>query len=600
MNLSGDERAEGRLAAQDAAAGVSEPLATAAAPGTMKWCGWGAEGQRFDPIDRPGVWSYAQAHLGITEDLPRNVPVAPEQIALPTPIENSAFLAAAGEILEPTSCSRSAADRLLHAYGKSTRDLWRMRHGQVTFAPDCVLFPASEEQIVRLIAAAKRHDVVLVPFGGGSNVAGCLEVQRRDGRMVATINLRRFNRVLGIDRVSGTARVQAGILGPDLEQALAAAGLTLGHFPDSFPYSTLGGWIATRSSGMLSDSYGNIEDMVLALRMVTPSGVIETREVPHASNGPDAKRLCIGSEGTLGIITEVTLSVRRAPRKREFRGYLFPSFAAGVEAMRACVHGGVAPVLSRLNDPDRTQLSAAFRRKPGWAQAVLGHAFKSYLTRVRGFDLTQGCLLIAAFEGDRNTIAWRRRQAEAVYRRQGGVGLGRSPGEAFAEGKFDFPYIRDFLMEYNVLADVGETSTVWSNIIPLYHAGTAAYREALGRGGRRHWVGCHVSHSYAAGASAYFTFAFSCQRGASGEVDPWTELEHYLAAKRAGLDCFSRHGATLSHHHAVGYEHLPWLAGESPMPGGSVVAAVKSTLDPTGIMNPGKLIPDPSLARLAG
>jgi alkyldihydroxyacetonephosphate synthase len=599
MQLSGDERAGG-LAVEGAAAGAAGPTAGTAAPGTMKWYGWGAEGQRFDPVDRPGVWSYAQAHLGIAEHLPRNVPVAAEHIALPAPIENAPFLTAVTEILGAASCSQSAVDRLLHAYGKSTRDLWRMRHGQVTFAPDCVLFPETEEQIRRVIAAASLHDVVIVPFGGGSNVAGCLEVQRRDGRMVATINLRRFNRVLAIDKVSGTARIQAGILGPDLEQALAADGLTLGHFPDSFPYSTLGGWIATRSSGMLSDSYGNVEDMVLALRMLAPSGVIETRPVPHASNGPDAKRLCFGSEGTLGIITEVTLCVRRAPQRREYRGYLFPSFAAGLEAMRTCVHAGVAPALSRLNDPDRTQLSAAFRRKTGWAEAALGHAFKSYLRRVRGFDLAQGCVLIAAFEGDPRALAWRRRRAEAVYHRHGGVGLGRSPGEAFAEGKFDFPHIRDFLMDYNVLADVGETSTVWSNMLPLYRAGMAAYRDALGRGGRRHWVGCHISHSYAAGASAYFTFAFACKRGPSGEVDPWAELEHYSAAKRAGLDCFSRHGATLSHHHAVGYEHLPWLAGESPMPGGSVVAAVKATLDPTGIMNPGKLIPDRSLARLAG
>ena len=578
----------------------AETVASRLAPGTMKYYGWGAEGQDFDPVDRPGVWPYAKAHLALTEDLPRNVPMAAESIALPAATENAAFLEALAGILDPTAISRSAIDRLVHAYGKSTRDLWRMRHGQVAFAPDCVLFPESEEQIVRIIAAAKRHDVVIVPFGGGSNVAGCLEVQRRDGRMVATINLRRCNRILGIDKISCTARVAAGILGPDLEQALAAEGLTLGHFPDSFPYSTLGGWIATRSSGMLSDSYGNIEDMVLALRMVSPAGVIETREVPHASNGPDAKRLCFGSEGTLGIITEVTLSVRRAPEKREFRGYLFPSFAAGIEAMRACVHAGVAPALSRLNDPDRTQLSAAFRRETGWTQAMLGHAFKAYLRRVRGFDLSQGCLLIVAFEGDRNTVAWRRRQAEAIYRRQGGIGLGRSPGEAFAEGKFDFPHIRDFLMEYNVLADVGETCTVWSNMLPLYRAAMAAYREALGRGGRPHWLGCHISHSYAAGASAYFTFAFTCKRGPAGELDPWTELEHYSAVKRAGLECFSKHGATLSHHHAVGYEHLPWLAGESPMPGGSVVAAVKATLDPTGIMNPGKLIPERSLERLAG
>jgi alkyldihydroxyacetonephosphate synthase len=566
--------------------------------GTMKWYGWGAEGQRFDPVGRPGIWPYAKTHLGIDEHLPRNVPVPPDRIPLPRPVTNAPFLDAIARILRPGAWSRSPMDRLIHAYGKSTRDLWRMRHADVSFAPDCVLFPETEDEIAAVVEAAARHNVVVVPFGGGSNVAGCLEVQHRDGRMVATVNLRQFNRVLAIDKMSGTARVQAGILGPDLEQALAAEGLTLGHFPDSFPYSTLGGWVATRSSGMLSDTYGNIEDMVLSLRMVTPSGVIATRDVPHASNGPDAKRLCFGSEGTLGIITEVTLNVRTAPPKREFRGYLFPSFEAGIDAMRTCVHAGLAPALSRLSDPDRTQLSAAFRRKSGSTQEAVGRVFKSYLRVVRGFDLGQACLLIAAFEGDRDVIAWRRRQAEGIYRRHGGVGLGRGPGEAFAEGKFDFPYIRDFLMDYGALADVGETSTVWSNIVPLYRDGVAAYREALGRGGRRHWVGCHISHSYAAGACVYFSFAFGCKRGPAGAIDARAELDHYLAAKRAGLECFSRCGATLSHHHAVGYEHLPWLGGESPVPGGSVVAAVKAVFDPAGIMNPGKLVPTDSAARL--
>ena len=555
----------------------------------MKWYGWGAEGHGFDPVGRPGLWPYAQAQLGLTANRLRTDLVAAADIGLPPLHEHAEFLAAARTIVGPQRCSQTHHDRLLHAFGKSTRDLWRVRHGRVDYAPDCVVFPESEQEIVALLRAADTHGVVVIPFGGGSNVAGCLELREPDARFVVAVNLRRYNRVLAIDAFSATVRAQSGILGPDLEQALNGAGLTLGHFPDSFPYSTLGGWIATRSSGMLSDGYGNPEDMLLSLRMASPAGFVETRDVPHASNGPDPKRLCTGSEGTLGIITEITMSVRALPPKREYRGYLFPDFASGVEAMRVCMRAGAMPAMTRLNDVDRTHLTAAFRRQGSPLEDLVAGVVKRYLRSVRKLDPARACLMIAAFEGDAPTIAWQRRRAETIYRRHGGIGIGRGAGDAFAEGKFDFPYIRDFLTDYDVIVDVSETSTVWSNVVPLYEAGMAAYRAVLADGGRRSWVGCHVSHSYPAGTSLYFSFAFACRLDAAGRVDPWAELEHFDAVKRAGLDCFAAHGATLSHHHAVGVDHLPWLRSESAVAGGSTVDAVKAALDPRGIMNPGKL-----------
>jgi alkyldihydroxyacetonephosphate synthase len=579
----------------------SERCLTAGVPGTMKWYGWGSEGQGFDPVGRPGLWPYARRHLGIDGDRPARPPVPLERLALPPVHANPGFSAGLDAILGSDGWSQSAADRVLNAFGKSTRDLWRLRHGRVPYAPDYVLFPDSEAQILAIVALADRHRVALVPFGGGSNVAGCLEVQQDDGRAVAAVNLRRYNRVLAIDRVSGTARVESGILGPELERVLNAEGLTLGHMPDSFPFSTLGGWVATRSSGMLSDGYGNIEDMVLSLRMATPAGTVTTRDVPHASNGPDANRLCIGSEGALGIITEVTVCVRPNPPAREFRGYLFPSFEAGIEAMRQCQHAGAMPALTRLNDPMKTQLSAAFHRKSTGLKALLSAAFKAYLRRLRGVRFDSVCLLIAAFEGDDRMRAFQRRAVEGIYRRHGGIAVGRGPGESFAEGKFDFPYIRDFLMDKDVLVDVAETSTVWRTIVPLYRDAMRVLEDGLGAGGRHRWVGCHVSHSYPAGASLYFSFAMTCRDGADGPAEPWGEMEHFFAVKRAALDCFAAHGATLSHHHAVGNDHLPWLLAESPVAGGTVVDAVKATLDPNGIMNPGKLVrPRAPLLREAG
>jgi alkyldihydroxyacetonephosphate synthase len=220
----------------------------------------------------------------------------------------------------------------------------------------------------------------------------------------------------------------------------------------------------------------------------------------------------------------------------------------------------------------------------------MGKLAKAWLRHVRGLDLQNVCLMIAAFEGDRASIAAQRGAVEAVYGRHGGVGVGRGPGDSFARGKFDFPYIRDFLLDYKVMVDVSETSIRWSEMMPLYEAAKRTFQQALGAGGRQFWLGCHVSHTYPTGASLYFSFAFRCLTDASGRYDPWRELEHYVAVKRAGLDCFAAHGATLSHHHAVGYEHLPWLLDENRCGPGTVVDALKAQLDPNDIMNPGKLV----------
>lgn len=562
---------------------------TSALPGTMKWCGWGRESDHFELADRPYLWPFLQRHLRISEQQTRTAPVALDSILLSPRRENPLFLSRIAEIFPPLRWSIGDFDRLLHAYGKSTRDLWRIRHGRVDFAPDCVVYPDNEDEVCQLLAAADQHGVVIIAFGGGTNVAGCLEVHRPDPRMVCTVNMRRMNRVLDVDPVSRIARVQAGILGPDLERALAGHGLMLGHVPDSFPYSTLGGWAASRSAGMFSDGYGNIEDMVLSLRVATPSGLIRTLDVPRASSGPDANRICIGSEGTLGIITEVTVSLRKIQRCREFHGYLFPTFEQGIDAMRECRGSGHVPILSRLNDAKRTQLSAAFRHRGSMIHGIASRVIKSYIA-ARGFDAEAASLLICAYEGDCPAAARRqRRSCESVFYSYGAIRLGRSPGESFAEGRFDFPFIRDFLMDFDVICDVSETSTTWSRLKPLYYALSKALSDALCSDERPSWFGCHISHTYHAGAMLYFSYGFRCKSpGPACDVE--AELAHYLAVKRAVLDCISSHGATLSHHHSVGYEHLPWLPAESVVGDGTLIDAIKSKIDPNGIMNPGKLV----------
>jgi alkyldihydroxyacetonephosphate synthase len=550
-------------------------------PRHMKWWGWGDVDAGFDNAAHPGFWPFAQAQLGVEADTPAIPPVTLDAVELPEAIVNPRFLAELESALHPGQIYDNRLERVIHAYGKGLRDLFRLRRGSAEGAPDLVVYPESENDVIAVLRAAAHHDVVVIPFGGGSNIAGCLE-RMEAHRMAVSLDTRRMRRVLAVDADSFTARVEAGVFGPDLEDQLGAQGMTLGHFPDSFLHSTLGGWIATRSAGMQSDKYGKIEDMVISLRMVTPEGVLATRAVPKSSNGIDVNHLCIGSEGTLGVITEATMRVHPRPETRIVPAYLFPDFEAGLEAMRECMRRECLPSMVRLNDPDKTALSLAFKPASSRISQAVSKIFKTYL-RAKGFDLPRACLMLTAFEGRSSTVTAQLRYVSAIYRKFGGVSLGSSAGKSFEATKYDFPHIRDFLLERDVTSDVSETSTVWSNILPLYRATTKDLRAGISESGVPPFVGCHISHTYRSGASLYFTFGFKQQQG--------SEMEQYLRVKRAAQQSFMDHGATLSHHHAVGTEHLPWLAADISPLGVKAVAAIKQGLDPANTMNPGRLQP---------
>jgi alkyldihydroxyacetonephosphate synthase len=550
-------------------------------PQHMKWWGWGNEDVDFRADRHPNFWPFAKTVLGIEGDGYHRREWKLEEVELPEALVDERFLTKLRSILSPAQISGDAKERVIHAYGKGFRDLFRLRRGVAIGAPDLVIYPESERDVCLTLRAAAERDVVLIPFGGGSNISGCLE-RMEARRMCVSLDMRRMRRVLEVDAKSCTARIEAGVFGPDLEEQLGAYGVTMGHFPDSFLHSTLGGWIATRSAGMQSDKYGKIEDMVVAVRMATPEGVLETRAVPKSSNGIDVKHLCIGSEGTFGVITEATMRVHARPEMRQVRGYLFPEFEGGIESMHACVCQESMPAMVRLNDPDKTALSLAFRPPSAGLTKVVGDLFKSYL-RVKGFAAARTCLMLTAFEGSQSAVARQMREVEAIYRRRGAVSLGASAGKSFESTKYDFPHIRDFLLDRDVTADVSETSTVWSNIVPLYRDTIAVLRDRIGESGVRPFAGCHISHTYQCGASAYFTFGFR-QRAEQ-------EMEQYLQVKRAVQQSFIDHGATLSHHHAVGTEHLPWLAADISPLGVQVVAAIKHGFDPGNIMNPGRLRP---------
>ena len=554
----------------------------------MKWWGWGHEDVSFSDADKPKLWPYLSGELGL-EQVEPTPPVKFDDVHLPAAKENAPFIAALRDALAHDQFSVDKKDRLIHAAGKAFRDLFRLRRGQVDFAPDLIVYPASEVDVVAIVKAAHEHNAVLIPFGGGTNIAGCIEPKDRDERFIVSLDMCRMHRVLAVDKKSLLARIEAGVYGPHMEEQLEAEGVTLGHFPDSFVHSTLGGWVATRSAGMQSDKYGKIEDMVIALRMVTPSGTIVTRTVPNTSNGIDVRSLCVGSEGILGVITEVTMQVHRLPEYKMFEGWLFPDFESGIHAIHECMRHGTMPVITRLNDPGKTALSAAFKKVEPPLKQKIGAVMKWYLRNIKGIDFTKCCMMTTAYEGDYDTFHMQRRESNRVFRKYGGVNLGEGPGNSFKEAKYDFPHVRDYLMDRGVMGDVSETSTTWDNLHNLYTKTITNIQKAIRDTGVDPWVGCHISHNYHTGASLYFTFGCRQIEG--------RELDQYLYIKKAAEDSFLKNGGTVSHHHAVGTEHLPWIEADLSPAGLKAVRAIKDGLDPKSVMNPGKILPGPDPLR---
>jgi alkyldihydroxyacetonephosphate synthase len=553
------------------------------ATGRMKWWGWGDEGVSFTHHGKPALGPFLERHLAIDVERPASRPVAFEEIDIPDPALPADLRVALEEAVGAENVSTDALDRVVHARGKCLRDLVRHRAGDVGRIPDAVVRPGDEEAAASLVRAAVDADAVLIPFGGGTNISGSLEAPQSELRSVITADLGRLDRVLAIDSGSRIARVQAGVLGPDLEEQLNARGWTLGHFPDSFTHSTLGGWIATRSSGMQSDRYGDVADLTRAVRVATPAGMLVTRPVPHASTGPSVREMVLGSEGRLGIITEATVHVHRTPQKRTILGYLFPSWTEGLAAMRAIAESEASPSVTRVSDAYETQFSFATKQGDSLLDRAKSKALTTYLTRRRDYDLEAMSLAFIGYEGSDKHVARQRRLVGRIVGRHGGVCIGTSPGALYDQKKFDTPYIRDYLLDRGVLADVSETSAPWSALPRLYDNVMAAARGAFGELSVPGYIMCHLSHSYHAGACLYFTFALT----PSEDRDP---LAQYDLVKSAIQQTFIDSGATLSHHHAVGTEHSRWLEEDISAPGVAMVRALFDGMDPGANLNPGKIV----------
>ncbi|MER6302773.1 FAD-binding oxidoreductase [Kitasatospora sp. NPDC001539] len=522
----------------------------------MKWDAWGDPALAKElSADIKGLLAAA---LGVTGDATAG-PGADEVVLRPSRITAEDLEALASAVGE-AHVSAADADRLPRAGGKSTPDLLRRRSREPQDAPDAVVVPGSEQEIAAVLALCAELRIAVVPFGGGTSVVGGLDPERGALRAVISLDLRRLDRLVELDETSGEAVLEAGLTGPAAEALLAERGWELGHYPQSFRFATIGGFAATRSSGQDSAGYGRFDEMVRGLRVVTPAGVLDLGRAPASAAGPDLRQLFLGSEGTLGVITAVRLRVHPLPAVKAHEAWSFPDFATGTAALRAVEQQGTGPTVIRLSDEAETMVNLAMTEQIGGAPAV------------------SGCLAVTVFEGDATQVAARQQLTRAALLAAGGTSLGEEPALAWEHGRFNAPYLRDSLLNAGALCETLETAAGWSALPGLRTAVTEALTGALPGA----LVLCHISHVYPTGASLYFTVV-----AALGE-DP---LARWAVAKRAAGDAILRAGGTITHHHAVGADHRPWMTAEIGELGVRILRAVKAELDPAGILNPGKLIP---------
>ncbi len=531
-----------------------------------RFWGWGYEHEGPDEAQLAGVRAALGPMLGMEHVERRPAPTL-DEVELRAP-----RVKAPDAIASKTSVA--PFDRASHSYGKSYRDLVRAFARDFENPPDLVAFPETEADIVALLDWCNDARVAAIPFGGGSSVCGGVEpVVGGDYKGTLSIDLTKLDRVLEIDPVSRAARIQAGALGPVLEEQLRAEGLSLRHYPQSFEFSTLGGWIATRSGGHFATLFTHIDELVEGLRVVTPHGIVESRRLPGSGAGPSPDRLFIGSEGILGVITEAWMKVFTRPRFRASFSAGFPDFLAGARAVRRIAQAGLYPANCRLLDPIEAMLNGA----GGGDQAVL----------------------IVGFESDDHPLdAWIGRAAELVRDLGGEVPdsairvksdegtLREGASAAWRQAFIRAPYLRDELVALGVFVETFETATTWDRFDELYTAVGAAAREAANATGGASIVTCRITHAYPDGAAPYFTVITPARRGA--------ELEQWNTIKGAITDSMLDHGGTVTHHHAVGRDFRPWYDRQRPEGFAAALGAAKRALDPAGVLNPGVLLPAPA------
>lgn len=530
---------------------------SAVEPPEMRWDGWG------DPALATELPRAVRALLPLLLGRVRRPEPAPsiDEITTDDSRLGPDDLQALHSVVGWDHVHTDAETRLRRAGGRSTPDLLRRRQRRQR-VPDAVVRPADHDQVCQLLRIAGERRIAVIPYGGGTSVVGGVDPDVGEHGAVIAVDLARLSGLVRLDAVSGEAVLRAGTRAPEAERLLAEHGFELGHYPQSFRYATIGGFAASRSSGQNSAGHGRFEAMVTGIRMATPTGDLDLGRAPGSAAGPDLTRLVLGSEGAFGVITEVRVRVHPIPAERIVESWSFPDFSAGADALRAVVQRGGGPTVIRLSDEAETGVSLA------------------QVGRI-GRVLAKGASAVTVFEGE--DTEHRRARTAALIAEAGGTSTGRTAAEEWARTRFGGPYLRDALLDAGVFCETLETAATWSGLHGLRAAVTDALREGFQAAGARSFIMCHVSHVYPTGASLYFTVL----AGVKGD-----QLRTWEAVKHRVGDAIMAAGGTITHHHAVGRDHAPWLRDEIGETGIRILRAIKRELDPHGVMNPGVLIPD--------
>lgn len=528
-----------------------------------RWNGWGDNTVHY-PLSA-GALAFLHDHVGETTP-PNDVTTAEAESLVPA--------TRLGLLPDRLLIRTEPSDRLRHARGQSLPDWVALRSGRIPAFPDGVAYPTNEDDVARLLAYAREIDARVIPYGGGTSVVGHINAEPGE-RPVLTVNLRRMNRLMRIDTASQLATFGAGVAGPELEAQLRARGYTLGHFPQSFEFSTLGGWVVTRSSGQQSLGYGRIEGLFSGGTLLAPAGRLRLPPFPASAAGPDVRQLVLGSEGRLGILTDATVRISPLPELEEFHAIFFPDFTGGMTAVRHIVQQRLPLSLLRLSTPTETRTTLALaghERIIGLLETMLG---------VRGAG-DEKCMLLCGFSGRPGDVRDARRATVDLAREHGGIHVGRRFGEQWIEGRFRTPYLRNTLWDLGYAVDTLETATTWDLIPEMVSRIEAALYAALPEAERIH-VFTHLSHVYPQGASVYTTYLFRLA------ADPEETLRRWTLLKGAASEAIVAGGGTISHQHGVGRDHIPYLEAEKGKLGLAAIANAAAAFDPSGLMNPGVL-----------
>ncbi|MEW6404874.1 MAG: FAD-binding oxidoreductase [Chloroflexota bacterium] len=526
-----------------------------------RWNGWGNVDTEF-PVPSSGL-DYLTKRIGQLDPIPDAA--------------KETLLSAVTESRLPAhlQVDTSAEARLTHARGQSMRDWMDMRYGCANTFPDGVAFPETDEDVRGLLKYAREAGARVIPYGGGTSVVGHITPLKSDAP-VLTLSLEKMTRLLDLDETSRLATVQAGVAGPQLEAQLKSHGYTLGHFPQSWEYSTLGGWVVTRSSGQQSYRYGKIEQLFAGGILETPRGQLEMKPVPASAAGPDVREMVLGSEGRLGVVTQAKVRVRRAPETEAFFGVFFPSWEQGNDAVREIIQDEIPVSMLRLSNPLETETTLILSGKSWVGMADRG-------LRTIGYGDAR-CLLVFAVTGSMKMFGRTRREAAAICRKHGGLFVGTMVGHTWEKNRFLSPYLRNTLWECGVAIDTLETALPWSQVPEASRAIPQSIVDAMAKHNEHVLAFCHLSHVYRDGASVYTTFLFR------RTVDPDELMARWQDIKRDASLTLQKYGGTISHQHGVGKDHMPYLAAEKGMLGMDAIRALCKSFDPEGMMNPGKLV----------